>query len=197
MNTKSAISKGFDSGFEMPTLNVGCGADIKEECVNMDAFYKDERIVNHDMCDIPWPFPSNTFKTIYASHVLEHIPLKWNGKQDIIMDIFDEMWRILKPGGRLITRTPMAQTATDYGSPQHFRRWSPDSAYIFSNEGNYYSKHTWTMNHWELKPMGIKAPYFMPIRGLGITSHIRDRLPFLKGLLSAKDDLWMYWSPNK
>jgi len=43
----------------------------------------------------PLPFPDNTFKTIYASHILEHVP--WYLSENVLQ----EWVRVLIPGGRL------------------------------------------------------------------------------------------------
>ena len=65
------------SGFE--TLNIIDGKDVDY------------------IMDISQPliFPSNSFDLIYASHVIEHVPWFLQKK------LFSELFRILKPGGRL------------------------------------------------------------------------------------------------
>jgi predicted SAM-dependent methyltransferase len=46
--------------------------------------------------ETPWPAEDNTVDHILASHVLEHVPA---GEPRIT--IFNEAWRVLKPGGIL------------------------------------------------------------------------------------------------
>ena len=65
-------------------LNLGCGNDYKEGWVNLentdgyiDRKYKAD--VFHDLNKYPYPFKSNEFDLILASHLVEHLedPLRF------------------------------------------------------------------------------------------------------------------------
>ena len=58
-------------------LNLGCGNDIKEGWVNMDYIGAEGVDVVHNLNRLPYPFPDNTFDSILASHVLEHLAGNW------------------------------------------------------------------------------------------------------------------------
>lgn len=54
---------------------------------------------------VPFPFSNDTFDFIFASHVLEDF------HPDIIQYVFDELLRMIKPGGYLITLGPDMQNS--------------------------------------------------------------------------------------
>lgn len=64
-------------GFETLNISAGRGVDYVYDCAK------------------PLPFPSETFLTIYASHVLEHVP--WYSVEATVA----EWARLLAPGGTL------------------------------------------------------------------------------------------------
>src|SRR6266568_4768533 len=79
-------------------LNLGCGVLKKEGYVNVDWDKNYNPDVVHNLNALPYPFKENSFELIEAFHVLEHL--------DKPFDIMREFHRILKPGGRLIIKTP-------------------------------------------------------------------------------------------
>ena len=82
----------------MKRLNLGCGEDKKEGHINVDWQASVNPDVVHDLNALPYPFADNTFDSIKAFHVLEHLDKPFN--------IMKEMHRILKPGGQLLVKVP-------------------------------------------------------------------------------------------
>lgn len=54
-------------------LNLGCGKDIRDGWVNLDAYKNDGVDISHDLDVFPYPFEDNTFDEIYAVNILEHL----------------------------------------------------------------------------------------------------------------------------
>ena len=79
-------------------LNLACGKKYLKDYVNLDidAKYKPDVVWNLDK--FPYPFEDNSFNEILASHILEHVD-----KPDKTMK---ELYRILKPNGKLIILFP-------------------------------------------------------------------------------------------
>jgi len=73
-------------------LQLGCGDDLLEGFLNTDYFLNRKADAALDM-RFPLRFPDNTWKGLYAHHVVEHI--------DYIdaRRLFQEIRRILQPGG--------------------------------------------------------------------------------------------------
>jgi ubiquinone/menaquinone biosynthesis C-methylase UbiE len=56
---------------------------------------------------------AETFNTVIASHILEHIE-PW-----LMIEVMDEVWRVLKPGGRIMIAAPYGTNAFFIQDPTH------------------------------------------------------------------------------
>ncbi len=65
------------------------------------------------------PFLSDSFEEVHAYDVLEHIGQQGDWKK--FFDDFSEIWRVLKPGGRLFACLPMWDSLWAWGDPSHKR----------------------------------------------------------------------------
>lgn len=79
-------------------LHLGCGALIKEGYINIDLFHPDAD-EKRDACDMTG-FVDNSVDEIYSHHFLEHLAYQQAEKA------FKEWFRVLKPGGLLVTECP-------------------------------------------------------------------------------------------
>jgi 2-polyprenyl-3-methyl-5-hydroxy-6-metoxy-1,4-benzoquinol methylase len=62
------------------------------------------------------PFPNESFDTITSWEVLEHIP------KHTEVQFFNEIWRVLKPGGRFYFSTPYRNFFSCIGDPAWWLR---------------------------------------------------------------------------
>jgi SAM-dependent methyltransferase len=111
-------------------LLLGCGStrdrriaigDRSEwtELVTLDNNPEHDPDIVHDLEDLPYPFPDNTFSEIHAYEVLEHLGRQgdWKG----FFAQFSELWRILKPDGVLAATCPSYRSMWAWGDPSHTR----------------------------------------------------------------------------
>lgn len=85
-------------------LDVGCGENKNEGCIGMDVYPYEGVDVVHDANVTPWPFDESSISLVIMSHSLEYLdPTK-------SIEIFDEIWRILKPGGACMVATHYANS---------------------------------------------------------------------------------------
>jgi SAM-dependent methyltransferase len=82
----------------MGKLNLGCGEFAKEGYINVDYYSAVEPDVRHNLNVFPYPFDDNQFDLIEADHLLEHLDSPFN--------VMKELYRIAKPGGRIVIRVP-------------------------------------------------------------------------------------------
>jgi len=75
--------------------------------------------VQHDLNVLPYPFWSNQFDEIAAYEVLEHCGTQ--GDWRFFFGQFDELHRILKPGGMLFATVPSLASPWAWGDPGHTR----------------------------------------------------------------------------
>jgi len=76
-----------------------------------------------DLNNLPYPFDSGSFDEIHAYEVLEHCGSQ--GDWRFFFAQFQELWRILKPGGRLIFTVPAPGSVWVWGDPGHTRHIHP------------------------------------------------------------------------
>lgn len=141
----------------MRTLLIGCGSrrqklvptkividgqeninlewkDIEGELVTLDNNQDHNPDILHDLNSRPLPFRDEWFDEILSFEVLEHI-----GKQGDYKDYFEgfyELWRILKPDGRLIGTVPKWDSPWSWGDPSH-TRVLPLEGFVFLNQAEY------------------------------------------------------------
>lgn len=98
-------------------LNVGCGRNILEGWINLDAqALPGVNIVGDlDRCrDTPLPIESDSIDEFLLSHVIEHIRDQ--------LSMMQELHRVAKPGAVAILRTPYGSSDDAYEDPTHVRQ---------------------------------------------------------------------------
>jgi SAM-dependent methyltransferase len=138
----------------MVTLDVGCGKSKKGD-VGMDFYPGPEVDVVWDMSRTPWPFKSETFETVFATHVLEHIPWSLEPQyEDALFRVMVEIHRVLKLGGKLILVTPHQESRYAWGVPTHRRVFNETT-------WTHFSRDLWTGVYSLESPEGIgREPLF-------------------------------------
>ena len=117
------------------TLDLGCG-DHPRGDVNVDLFMQPgvDHIVNLGFD--PLPFDDEAFSLVSAYDVLEHIPkvvcLPHIHLENIVsqwfphLQLFNEVWRVLTPGGIFDTMTPVLEPAV-HGRALHCSVWNRET----------------------------------------------------------------------
>ena len=108
-------------------LDLGCGTNKKPGFTGMDSMAFEGVDVVHDLRQVPWPFADGSVGEVHCSHVLEHL----TGAERCLF--FDELWRVLAPGGKALIITPHWSHESAYGDPTH--QWPPvcGQTYFFTN----------------------------------------------------------------
>ena len=100
--------------------------------------------VIHDLNILPWPWEDNSFDYIEAEDILEHL-------RPHLMEIMDELWRILAPGGYLYVHTVEAGSWQLMTDPTHVVGYTTESFDYFDPETQWgqiygYSKRPWKIH---------------------------------------------------
>lgn len=99
-------------------LNLGCGTDYRDDCINIDLFPTED--IKIDACfDVSsLPYDDSTVDEIIALHVIEHFDFH-QSKQ-----VLDEWYRVLKPNGKLTIETPdFLENCKAFVEGPEERRW--------------------------------------------------------------------------
>ncbi len=112
-------------------LDLGCGAKPRNpyrctELYGVDLVVppNDERFRQANLTLQPIPFPDNHFDSVSAYDFLEHIPRIFptpdgQGTRAPFVELMDEIWRVLVPGGKLYAHTPGYPHQTAFQDPTH------------------------------------------------------------------------------
>lgn len=129
-------------------LDLGCG---KTPCSGYEGVDLISSAAEHkvDLFKFPYPWADNTAEAINCSHFIEHIPAReieerdirgTNGHrqtekflgQDMLFAFFDECYRILIPGGKLVVVAPAATSDRAFQDPTH-RRFINQNTFLYMN----------------------------------------------------------------
>ncbi len=111
-------------------LDFGCGPHKREgfEGVDATAFVGVDHVV--DLTHAPWPWPDESVSEAHASHFMEHL----TAMQRVLF--FNELYRVLVPGGTCQIIIPHWASCRAYGDPTH--QWPPVSEFAW-----YYLSKDW------------------------------------------------------
>jgi predicted SAM-dependent methyltransferase len=79
-------------------LHLGCGKNIKQGFINIDAYVDYPGVEKHDIFNLP--YSDSSVEEILTEHLIEHIKFKDEEK------FWNECFRVLKKGGKLTCETP-------------------------------------------------------------------------------------------
>jgi predicted SAM-dependent methyltransferase len=122
-------------------LNLGCGADVRPDYINVDKFPANADVIQADLPTLP--FPDCHADEVLLSHVLEHFGYA-EGEQ-----LCREIARVLKPGGTAVIEVPdiawcMAQFL---GAPEANTYTDPTYDYNVQHKWGLYAQSIWGDQH--------------------------------------------------
>lgn len=114
-------------------LDFGCGPNKKEGFLGVDSIAFPGVDFIQDVTQTPWQWEDSSVDEAYASHFLEHLTNLENRWERV--KFFNELYRILKPGGKVTLIFPHWASNRYYGDPTHKEP--------FSEMGFFYLSKAW------------------------------------------------------
>jgi len=118
-------------------IDLGCGDNKKEGFKGIDIAQTPSTDYVVDLTKYPWNIESNSAQEVHCSHYIEHIPHDIKNPDDTrdgLIQFMDEVYRILKPGGKFTIVCPYYTSIRAFGDPTHVRYIGEWSFYYFNKE---------------------------------------------------------------
>lgn len=184
-------------------IDLACGDRKKSsEYFGVDAVKCDGVDLVHDLNIYPWPFENESVDEVWCSHYVEHIPhstmeavLKQSSsfdefkknmlnEKDGFIKFFNEINRILKPGGKITIIAPYYMSIRAFGDPTHKRYVGEFSFYYLNKEWRDANK----LGHYGIDcDFDVKYSYYINNDMLLKSKEVRDKM--FKENWNAIDDI--------
>lgn len=126
-------------------LDLGCGDNIRNGFEGVDLYATKARW-KQNLFEFPWPWGDNQVAEINCSHFIEHIPMLYVDRDtgtvsviptekslDLFLMFFEESYRILQPGGKMVCQWPCNRSDRAFQDPTH-RRYIPPMSVCYLNK---------------------------------------------------------------
>lgn len=142
------LLKKYNQGIK---IDIACGSNKQDGFVGIDIQSLKGVDIIHDLETFPYPLPDKCANFAIASHYVEHInPAKFG-----VVKFMNEIWRLLKDGGRFAICCPYAGSPGDYQDPTHVSHWTEATFFYFdpihqSKLYQFYKPKPWKIinNFW-------------------------------------------------
>jgi len=154
-------------------LDLGCGYNKQPGYVGMDKRSLECVDIVHDVEKIPWPIPDDRVAICLCSHLIEHL------NPQILVDFFNEVWRVMIPDGSFMVSTPYAGSFGAFQDPTHVRPGFNEATFT------YFDPRQPLWQIYRPKPFFIESLIFDPATNIEV--RLRAIKPGSKGI--SKEDL--------
>lgn len=116
-------------------IDIGCGSSKLPGSFGVDLhpYAGVDKVLNLD--ETPWDLPSSAFRSIHATHVIEHV--------DDLVAFMREIHRIARPDAEVVIATPHFSSFNSWADPTHRRHMSTnwhelfDTGYLAAQTGRF------------------------------------------------------------
>jgi SAM-dependent methyltransferase len=100
-------------------LDLGCGNKKRTGTIGVDFNSRTDADIIHDLNVFPYPFDDCSIDMVYIDNTLEHL--------DNVIRVMEEIYRIVKPGGRVKVIVPYFRSLWAFIDPTHTHYFTVDS----------------------------------------------------------------------
>lgn len=182
---KGLTKENFFAGKKV--LHLGCGHSKLPGAVGVDILSHSEVDVVQNLDQYPWPFADASVDIVFAHSVIEHL--------DNIVSLFEELARIVKPGGRVIITVPHFRSTDSFTDPTHKHFFTSQSLDYFVVGAGQLSHYGYTkqqfskLGFWYSWPRESKSIVTQAFKNF-IQRHPRLYDQYLSMLIPVKTITW-------
>lgn len=129
------------------TLDLGCGTTPRNPFKANQVFGVDIRestfgnIVAADLAVEPIPFANDSFDFLTAYDFIEHVPriLYLPQRRFSFVELMNEIYRVLKPGGVFLSHTPVFPAAAAWRDPTHVNIITDETFPLYFDDKNRFA----------------------------------------------------------
>lgn len=123
-------------------LHIGSGSAVLQGAESIDILDLPGVDVVHDLDVFPWPYKDNEFDLVFGHNVFEHLTDQ--------VKTMEEIWRILKPGGRVVITVPYFRSTDAFTDTTHKHFFTSGSMnYFLDLKNNSQSEYRYTEKRFE------------------------------------------------
>jgi SAM-dependent methyltransferase len=139
-------------------LDIACGGNKRPGWTGIDVRSLDGVDIVHDLDVLPWPLPDACVLAAICSNYVAHI----NPHKLGFVKFMDEVWRVMRPGGKLMVVAPHAWSPGSAQDPTHCNQINENTWDYFDPEGmrsggllyTIYQPKPWKIEYMAWHPMG-------------------------------------------
>ncbi len=132
--TSSPLGSGEETkgAAKITKLDIGCGTNKAPGFYGMDQRAFPGVDIVHDINQYPWPIESDSLDEVHCSHFLEHLNHDSDSPQRV--QFMNELYRVLKMGGKATIITPHWASNRAYGDFTHANKPVSEMFYYYINK---------------------------------------------------------------
>lgn len=135
-------------------LDVGCGDNKVPGSVGMDCVRLAGVDIVHDLSQYPWPIDDASCEIVWMNQIIEHLPNT--------VRVMEEVYRILKAGGKVHIHTGYWNHRHSISDPQHVSFFNEVTWEFFTGQRKaYYTHARFTMERFEFTYDYIASAVFL------------------------------------
>ena len=122
-------------------------------------------VIGADLAINPIPFESNSFDCITAYDFLEHIPRVIYAPERRLpfIELMNEIWRVLKPGGIFLSHTPIYPFASAFRDPTHVNILTVETFSLYFDDQTKWASIYGFTGAFKILDQTIKKPHLISV----------------------------------
>lgn len=159
---------------ESSSLDIGCGTEPCNPFRARDVFGIDIRtaaegsktnITCADLATEPIPFPDRFFDYVTAGDFIEHVPrlIYAPARRFPFVQLMNEIWRVLKPEGIFLSRTPIYPFSAAFRDPTHVNIISHETFPLYFDDKHRLGKMYGFVGSFRILGQAVRPPHLISL----------------------------------